>query len=424
MRPKYVVLLTALAAVLALGVVQPASAGNFDESTMGCSGENPATCKTGIVGEPYSLDVRLVGDEETYCATVSVSSGTLPPGLAITQPFNETKKAVISGTPTEAGRFEFFLNVHYDQASCAGKGDSQDVFIIPINPAIPSLALQPEQSGVPPSTVGAPFSLQMTSNLPDAKTWAVTAGALPAGLVLDPSTGLISGTPTTAGTFPFTVGATLTPDPLKTPARSATKSLTITVRNALTIAGPGGTASPALPASEVGVPFEAAFTASGGNETYSPWTLATTSGPLPRGLVLSPDGTISGTPRVAGRYPFTLTISDTEVPTPRVANYTGVIVVAARLDVVTQRVRPGKVGKLYRAKLVTSGGVKPTLWKIRTGPLPRGLKLDRKLGVISGTPKKAGRYVIVVEATDSLRATSSQRLVILVADTPKKTKKK
>jgi hypothetical protein len=415
--PKRLIL-TLLAAIAASVVLVPsASAGDFDPARMNCTGDDPATCPTGQVGEPYSLAVRLVGDEDTGCAVLRVSSGSLPFGLSITQQFNETKSAIVSGTPTAAGSYSFFLTVDYNAAPGCAKSSSDNGFIININPEVPRLILQPEQAGVPSSTVGAPYSLQMTSNLPDAKTWAISSGALPTGLTLDANTGLISGTPSAAGTFSFTVGATLTNDTQKSPPRSDTKALTITVRNALTITGPVGARSTAMPPSEVGVPFEAPFTVAGGNETYGAWTLA--SGALPGGLTLGTDGTISGTPRAAGRFPFSISITDTEAPTPRTATYTGVIVVAAKLDVVTQRVRPGKVGKLYRAKLVSTGGVKPTVWKVTKGPLPRGVKLDRKTGVLSGKPRKAGRFAITVEVTDELGVKSAQRLVILVAPAAK-----
>jgi hypothetical protein len=402
---RRLVFILVLAAAASVVFVPGAGAGNFDEQRMGCAGEDPAVCATGTVGEPYSLKVYLQGDEDTGCAVISVTSGSLPPGLSITQQFNETKAAVISGTPTEASSFSFYLNVNYENQGCP-KPESQDRFIIPINPEIPKLVLGPEQDGVMPATVGTPYSLQMTSTLPEAKTWSITSGELPPGLTIGQSDGLIAGTPTTAGTFSFTVYAKVNAD-----TRSDTKALSVTVRNPLVAQGPGGSGSRGVPASEIGVPFEAVVTATGGTESFT-WSL--TSGELPPGVALAADGTISGTPRAAGRFRFTATVTDTEVPTPRTASYTGVVNVAARLDVATQRLRPGKVGKLYRAKLKALGGVKPTVWKVKKGPLPRGIRLDRKLGVLSGTPRKAGKYRIVLEVTDELGVKSTQSLVIVV----------
>lgn len=56
-------------------------------------------------------------------------------------------------------------------------------------------------------TDDVPFSLQLVATVLGAATWAVSAGTLPAGLTLS-ATGLLSGTPTTAGAYSFTVSAT------------------------------------------------------------------------------------------------------------------------------------------------------------------------------------------------------------------------
>ena len=78
------------------------------------------------------------------------------------------------------------------------------------------------------------------------------------------------------------------------------------------------------------------------------------------------------------------------------------------------KLRTGKVGRLYRAKVATSGGIAPRKWKIKRGPLPRGIRFDRTLGVLSGTPARPGRYRVTFEATDALKVTASKTLVIEV----------
>ena len=107
---------------------------------MGCTGESPATCPAGTVGTPYSLPVFLQDDDPWSCAVFRVSSGTFPPGLSLT-PYasDSTKGGLISGTPTQPGTYRFYISYTASReascgATCGNKCQSDDEFIIPINP--------------------------------------------------------------------------------------------------------------------------------------------------------------------------------------------------------------------------------------------------------------------------------------------------
>jgi hypothetical protein len=406
---KRLSLLVALAAALSVVLVPGASAGKFDQGRMGCTGESPATCPAGTVGTPYSLPVFLQDDDPWSCAVFRVSSGTFPPGLSLT-PYasDSTKGALITGTPTQPGTYRFFISYLANReascgATCGNKCQSDDEFIIPINPgaaALPKLTLGPEAAAT--GTTGTPYSLQMTASVPDAKTWSISSGTLPPGLGIDASTGLISGTPTTAGTYDFTVYAKVNAD-----SRSDTKALAIVVRDPLVVsAGEPFVARRAV--GEVSVPFDATISATGGFGTY---TWAVTAGTVPPGLKLV-DGAITGTPTTAGSYAFIASVTDTE---GRKANVTAHILVAEKLSISTLVLRPASVGKLYAAKLKTFGGVKPATWRLFRGPLPRGIRFDRTLGTLAGTPKIAGRYRVTFEATDALGVVSKRTFSIVVA---------
>jgi hypothetical protein len=402
--------MASLAAVLMFGIVPAASAGNFDEDRMGCSGENPATCATATTGTPYSLPIELGGDEDEACAVFTVSSGGLPPGLSLSRDVvNETGQGLISGTPTQEGTYDFYLTVRYDrETGCLFKPPSDDSFRIKVNQGLAKLTLGPESTSA--GTRGAPYSLQMTATVAEPKTWSINSGQLPPGLSIDANTGLISGTPTAAGSFTFEVLARMVGD-----SRTDTKVLGITIREQLAILGADPFGPTRRATGEVSVPFEATLTASGGDGTYT-WSLA--EGALPEGLVLE-NGAITGTPRTAGTYAFTARVTDAE---GRVANYPGRIVVAQRLAISTRLVKPGRVAKFFQRKLATSGGMKPVLWRVVRGPMPRGVFLDKGAGVLYGYPTRPGRFRVTLEATDSLgvKALKTLRITIVGLPTPKR----
>jgi hypothetical protein len=401
---KRLLLLVVAAAAMSLGLASSAPAGNFDEQKMGCTGENPATCPTGTEGVPYSITIYLMPPdggrgEDFGCATFD-KSGNFPPGLSV------ASEGVISGTPTQAGTYDFYLLVKYDkEPTCPFKNPSDDRFIININPGVAKLTIGPESTT--PSTMGAPYSLQMTASVPDAKTWTINSGALPPGLALDANTGLISGTPTAAGQFDFQVLAKVNAD-----ARSDTKSLAIVVRAPVAIAASDPFTSARRAPGEVSAPFEAMLTASGGNGTYT-WSLS--SGTLPGGLLFA-DGAISGTPSAAGVYSFTVTATDSE---GRVANYPARIVVVPKLTISTRLVLPARVGKFFQRKLATVGGVKPAVWRVARGPLPRGVFLDRYAGVLYGYPSRPGTSRVLFEAKDSYGVIARKTLRVTVRPAPK-----
>lgn len=183
-------------------------------------------------------------------------------------------------------------------AACADGGGSG-------NAGLPN-ALTIKTTSLPSATAGAAYGQTLQAQggtTPYA--WAVTAGSLPAGLTLDTSTGIISGTPGVLGTSNFTVQCT---DSAPTPA-VASRALGITVSpagGALTIT------TTSLPAGTVGSSYSATLSASGGT---TPYTWSITTGSLHAGLALTqPTGQISGTPTVAGNNSITFMVTDSGTP--------------------------------------------------------------------------------------------------------------
>lgn len=131
-------------------------------------------------------------------------------------------------------------------------------------------------------------------------SWSVVSGALPSGLTLDPTTGIISGYPG-SGTNSFTIQVTDTALPPFTAANSY--SIYVIPSG---VYGPPIISTPSLPDSAVNSFYNQTIGVYNGTPPYT----FTYSGSLPPGLTLSPSGQLSGTTTSTGSYPFTVTVQD------------------------------------------------------------------------------------------------------------------
>jgi hypothetical protein len=393
-------------AVFAGVIVSAAPATRFtDDPCPEAGGGGIRVCPGGLVDSSYSVQLDGAGG----CGPglpyqYRVINGALPSGLSL------SSSGLISGRPTAAGTANFWIELSDQDPPtadwCIPKTAERE-FTITINPGL-TLSKDP----LAPGTVGSPYSKTLSALLTFAPgqtqvpssplAWSIAAGALPPGLALGAGDGVLTGTPTTVGSYTFTVQAVLDAQ------RSDVETYTINVAQPVVITSPF-TAPAVPPKSEVGVPFSATLTPSGGNGTFT-WALA--GGTLPTGVVFgTTDGTVSGTPRTAGRFPFSVTLTDSD---GRTTTLNATLVVAAKLSIKTLVLRAGKVGRLYRAKLATLGGVLPTKWTILRGTLPRGVHFAKKMGVFLGTPRREGRYRVTVQVVDALGVKSQKTLVIVV----------
>jgi uncharacterized repeat protein (TIGR01451 family) len=153
----------------------------------------PATLAAATVGVSYTpVSVVASGGTSPY----TYSSVGLPAGLTLTT--SGVNAGQISGTPMAAGTFTFTVQAT-DSASITGSRS----YTLTVNP--PSISL----GSLPNATAGTAYSQTITPTGGTSPfTFAITSGALPDGLSLNTSSGLVSGTPTAPGIFSFIVKAT------------------------------------------------------------------------------------------------------------------------------------------------------------------------------------------------------------------------
>ncbi len=152
-----------------------------------CIGDlTPASC---CIDSTYSGTVSFDGPVQDYTATIV--SGNLPPGIGFVQ---DEQTGVFQGTPTTAGTFSVVLNVE----DAAGNFMQKTITI-----KVVEISLSGNTG-----SVGSSFSEALSTNLGSlgSQTYSIVSGALPTGLTLGPfPASAILGTPTTAGSFTFTV---------------------------------------------------------------------------------------------------------------------------------------------------------------------------------------------------------------------------
>ena len=231
-----------------------------------------ALTASGTVGVAFSYQITATNNPTSYNAT------GLPAGLSI-----NTTSGLISGTPMAAGSF----NVTISATNSAGTGSATLALTIAQTQQSPVITSSLTASG----TVGVAFNYQITaSNNPTS----FNATGLPAGLSVNTTTGLISGTPTTAGSFSVTISAT-------NAAGTGTATLALTIAQGQ--AAPVIT-SPLTASATFGVAFSYQITASNNPTSFN-------ATGLPAGLsVNTTTGLISGTPRGSGGT-FSVTLSAT-----------------------------------------------------------------------------------------------------------------
>ncbi len=312
---------------------------------------------SGTAGVPFSYTITATNDPTIYHAT------GLPSGLSISP-----STGIISGSPATAGNSVVTISA----TNAVGTGSASLTLTVGL-PGPPVISSAATATG----KMGSAFSYTIAASNNSA---SFNATGLPAGLSLNNTTGIISGTPTVVGSSPVTSTVTLT---ATNPGGSGTKSLSLTINP------PTPAISSASKASgTVGTAFTYTIKAS-----YSP-TSFNASG-LPSGLSINTTtGVISGTPTETGT--FTVTLSATNAGGTGTETLTLTANLAAPV-IGSAATANGTVGTTFTYTITSSNN--PTSFNA-TG-LPSGLSINTTTGVISGKPTASGTAMVSLSATNA-----------------------
>lgn len=231
----------------------------------------------------YSAAAPAGNTASTHALTYTITAGTLPTGVTI-----NSSTGTISGTPTSTSYSSIALTVRATDVD--GNFDAA-------TKTLPYADILTAVESTPNVASGAAYTGSVTpSGGHSPYTYAVQTGALPTGITLNASTGAISGSSTSvgsyAGTFRVTDVGGRTADTASfafdvTAALSISKSFTDTTENAS---------------------YSGSATAAGG---ATPYTYSVFSGALPTGLSLNTStGAVTGTPTTPGTFTFVIRVTD------------------------------------------------------------------------------------------------------------------
>lgn len=352
----------------------------------------PPTPQLGTVGEPFTLTLAAVNGVAPF--TFKLLNSSLPNGLSL------ASTGVITGTPASAGTVT-------TQVQVTDSSPVPQTATLPITLQVANLQVKPTSLTLLSGAVGQTYadSIEMANGFgPFVPT--VVQGALPPGLTATAGSAtrtswLISGTPTTAGTFSFSV--------LLTDSEGAklTQPFVLTV-NPFAI-------TPAVLFSGVeDRGYDLTLATQGGT---APITFALLTGSLPPGLSLNPaSGEITGVPAAGSAGTYTLGLQATDSNGLKAnQNLPLVIFSGTSFSITTTGLPPATGGQNYQQTIAADFGTPPYTFAVSNGTLPSGLSLAPN-GILQGVPDSSqlGSFSFTVQANDAqgLRARQSYRLVV------------
>ncbi|MBV7537867.1 putative Ig domain-containing protein [Duganella sp. sic0402] len=344
---------------------------------------SPVSVNNPQLGVPFSQTLSASGGMPSY--SYALSSGTLPAGLSL------STSGTISGTSSATGTFNFIVKV---TDSSAPNYVTFKAYAMQI--AMPTVSVS--NAAMPNGMVSKSYSQQLAASGGTAPyTYAYNSGTFPPGLSIS-SGGLLSGTPTTAGTWTLSLKATDSTGGAGPYSGARSFSITIDPLPPPPVVGPASS-TVAYSSSNNAMPL--VLNAGGGG---TPDSVALAGGPA-HGTAVVNGTAISYTPTPGYAGPDAFTYTGTNAGGTSAAATISITVSAPSLSMTPAgSTLNGAAAGAYTQAFVASGGSASFSYAL-TGALPTGLAFNSSSGILSGTPTQAGSFPITVTATDTSTGT-------------------
>jgi Putative Ig domain len=251
---------------------------------------------------------------------------------------------------------------------------------------------------LPEAQVGVAYRGAIAASGGNAPYYFGIAGRnLPRGIILNSTTGVISGAPLVSGKYNFYIWA-------------MDNSFDFGFRLATLTVAAGSNISVNISPSSIAI-------ASGATRQFR----ATVNETSDVGVTWwASAGTISNSglftaPVVKTTTTVTVTATSFADPSKHTSASITVNPLPVRPTITSTSVPPGTDGAPYSAALTAAGGQPPYTWNITSGALPAGLQLNGATGNIAGAPSQPGLFSFTAQVTDSNSQSTSQSLVLSVS---------
>jgi len=368
-------------------------------------------------GTPYrDISFNIRNDGNSQLTISSITDPSAPFSFITPKPVTvspgTSREMTVRFAPTGAGSFAGDSTNGYKMVFNSNGGQA----VIYLSGAgVGTQPLSIANTSLPDATAGLAYpatTLSANGGVIPYGSWTVTSGALPPGLTLNSSTGVISGTVSLSAlpSYTFTVSVN------DNAGTSTTKTFTMNVTS-MTINN-----SSLKTWTQLNPGYSDQLTASIGGVTVDPAGIVWSAvGSVPQGLVLNPDGTVTSTatgPLIAGANTLTVTATYTD-PTNKVYTTTKTLnlTINPALSITTTSLPAVVVGNTYSQPLAMLGGTPSYSWSLASGSLPPGIEMNPSTGSLTGLPTGTGTFPFTVQVTDATGATTQRALSIEVNPT-------